>query len=241
MTVELPLVVLGGLLGSGHCVGMCGGFALTIGMGARSAGENIARQLIFGSGRVFTYGFLGAVAGFAGSWFARRAGSLVHLQAGLSILAGGLLAVQGLRALGITPRMGRAKTRPAGGSAPCLVGTFAAPFLKSPRRLDVFLAGVLNGLLPCGLVYAYLSLASSAATLVDGLATMVAFGLGTVPMMALTGAGASALSYAARRRLLRVAAVCVLVTGVLAIARGAMFLGTSATEAPRCPACAGDV
>src|SRR6516162_3919848 len=102
--IELPLIFLGGLLGSAHCVGMCGGFALTIGVGAPSFFSNLARQLAYTLGRVLTYSFFGVVAGYAGLWLSRKAGTLVNVQAGLSILAGSLLVFQGLLALGVLPR-----------------------------------------------------------------------------------------------------------------------------------------
>jgi sulfite exporter TauE/SafE len=233
--IELPLVALGGLLGSSHCVGMCGAFALTVGLGARRPSGNIARQLVYCSGRVFTYGILGATAGYAGFSLARRTGVLVPLQGWLSIVAGLWLVVQGLLSLGMLPQVGwgNPKTRAA---RPCLSGALLGSFLSSPRWTDVFLAGMGNGLLPCGLVYAYLSLASSTTSLTGGLATMLAFGAGTIPMMVLTGAGASVLSHAARRQLFRVAAVCVVLTGVVAMSRGAAFLG--AAPGAHCPACA---
>lgn len=234
--MELPLVFLGGLLGSSHCVGMCGGFALSIGMGARSAPRNVLRQAIFCSGRVFTYGFLGSVAGFAGFWLTRRAGTLVHLQAALSVLAGVFLLVQALLTLGVLPRSILGRLGFSHSAAPCLAGSFLAVFLRSPRLASVFLAGMLNGLLPCGLVYGYLSLASSTASLPRGVATMLAFGAGTVPIMVLTGAGASALSFAARRRVFQVAACCVLITGLIAIARGVVFWNASFSAS--CPYCA---
>src|SRR5271165_7145734 len=102
--LQLPLVFLGGLLGSAHCVGMCGGFALSIGMGAPSLGSNLQRQLTYTLGRVLTYAFLGVVAGYAGFWLSRKTGTLVNVQAGLSMVAGGLLVFQGLLALGLLPR-----------------------------------------------------------------------------------------------------------------------------------------
>jgi sulfite exporter TauE/SafE len=236
---ELPLIALGGLLGSSHCVGMCGGFAVSIGLGAPSPARNLARQIAFSGGRVFTYGFLGAVAGFAGFWFARRSGTLVHAQALLSLTAGMFLIVEGSRALGLVPR-GVMKRWPGGGpGASCLAGSFVGPFLASPRGYHVFVAGLLNGLLPCGLVYGYLALASSTASLPAGFATMAAFGAGTVPLMVLTGVGASIVPYAARRRLFRLAGLCVLLTGLLAASRGVQFW--TAGDAVRCPACRSDI
>ena len=63
-----------------------------------------------------------------------------------------------------------------GGGTPCLAGTFVGPFLTSPGWTNVLLAGILTGFLPCGLVYGFLTLASSSASVVHGLLTMLAFG-----------------------------------------------------------------
>jgi sulfite exporter TauE/SafE len=234
--IEWPLIMFGGLLGSSHCVGMCGGFALTIGLGARSVRHNVARQLVYSAGRIFTYAFLGSLAGFAGFWFARRTGILVHVQASLSVAAGLILVVQGLLALGVSPFGSRGKRSAIGAGPSCLAGSFVGPFLASPRWHHVFIAGMLNGLLPCGLVYGYLALASSTASLPIGMATMAAFGAGTLPAMVVTGVGASIVSFASRRRIFRVAGALVLLTGLLAVARGAAFWNQESS--PQCPGCA---
>lgn len=234
--MELPLVFLGGLLGSAHCVGMCGGFALSIGIGASGPWSNLRRQLTYTLGRILTYSFLGVAAGYGGFWLSRRAESLVNVQAALSMLAGTLLLVQGLLALGLWPP--RLTPGWRFGAAPCLAGTFVGPFLAAPGWSNVLLSGVLTGFLPCGLVYGFLTLASSSASVLHGLLTMCAFGAGTAPLLILTGVGGSLLSRPARRHLLRVSAVCVLLTGVISLARGAMFVqmpGSAALET--CPFC----
>jgi sulfite exporter TauE/SafE len=234
--IELPLVFLGGLLGSAHCVGMCGGFALTIGVGARNVSSNLLRQLVYTLGRIATYGFLGVVAGYAGFWLSGRAGALINVQAGLSMAAGGMLVFHGLTALGIVPR--RLVPAISVGGTPCLAGTFVGPFMSEPGGLNVLIAGILTGFLPCGLVYGFLTLASSSASVLHGLLTMCAFGAGTAPIMIMTGAGGSLLTHASRRQLLRVSAVCVLVTGVISVARGVLsmqFPGTTSLDA--CPFC----
>jgi uncharacterized protein len=231
--IEWPFIFLGGLLGSSHCVGMCGGFAVSIGVGARNLGDNLRRQAIYSLGRLFTYSFLGSISGFAGLWMVHRTASFVNLQAALSVVAGLFLGYQGLLALGAIPRPSwRILGRPG---PPCLAGEFAGTFLTSPRRCDLFLAGLWTGFLPCGLVYGYLALATSSASVVSGLTTMALFGAGTVPIMTLTGAGASLLSLTARRRLYRVAAVCVFLTGLLTLARG--IFAFEATSSICCPLC----
>ncbi len=234
--IELPLVFLGGLLGSAHCVGMCGGFALSIGLGARGIAANLGRQLIYTVGRIFTYSFFGVVAGYTGFWLAGRVSLWINAQAILSLVAGVLLFGQGLLALGIVPR--RFWPGSSGGGAPCLAGTFVGPFLTSPRLVNVLLAGVFTGFLPCGLVYGYLALASSSANIRDGMLTMCLFGAGTGPLMILAGTGASLFSHQSRRNLLRVSAVCVAVTGLISIIRGILFIQlTPAPDAVRCLFC----
>jgi uncharacterized protein len=255
--IGLPLVFLGGLLGSAHCVGMCGGFALLIGSGTRSTAANLTRQLIYSAGRIFTYGSIGAAVGFAGLRLAVDAPAVIHVQALLAIVAGVLLSAQGLAAAGI---LTRARLRSAwahfrrqrqqlalpvlgqsssGGG--CLATTGLAAFLRSPGWGSVFLAGMLTGFLPCGLVYAYLALAASAADFVGGMMTMAVFGLGTVPLMVTTGCGASLLSVATRQRLYRLAAWCVVLTGLLSTARGLSFLDLGESAAGgSCPMCLTD-
>ena len=233
--IELPFIFLGGLLGSAHCVGMCGGFALTIGLGAPGFASNLARQLAYTLGRVLTYSFFGVVAGYAGLWLSHKAGALVNVQAVLSMLAGGVLLFQGLLAQGLVPwRLGSAQ----GGGVSCLAGGFVGPFLRARGSLNALIAGMLTGFLPCGLVYGFLGMASSTASIVHGLLTMAAFGAGTGPIMILTGAGGSLISLGARRRLLRIAAICVMIAGLISLARGVMFLQFSeAVPLHSCPFC----
>ena len=111
-------------------------------------------------------------------------------------------------------------------------------FLRSGRGRDVFLAGVFTGLLPCGLVYAMLGMAASRGELLQGTLVMAAFGLGTVPAMVTLGSGAQLISPKVRERLLRLAAVCVVLTGVLTIGRGVAFWQAGAEVAEACPLCA---
>ncbi len=228
---QWPLIFLAGLLGSSHCVGMCGGFALSIGMGATGWKNNLGRQLTYSLGRIFTYTFAGAVVGFLGVHLNQQSSELVNFQAVLSITAGLLLVAQGLFAAGWIPAW-RKSLAP---HTTCLARTFFGSFLTAPGLWNVFIAGLLTGFLPCGLVYAFLALAASSGSMPAGMAIMALFGGGTIPIMVLTGAGATVLSRTARAKLLKVAAVCVILTGVLAMARGAEFWGRrNVTQCPLC-------
>lgn len=230
--IEWPLVFMTGMLGAAHCVGMCGPFVLTLGGSAPSLRVNVGRQLCYTAGRVFTYSTLGTVAGFAGWRLQKFIPTGVHTAAWLAIGAGLFLLYQGLMATGILRRRGI-----AGQHSPCLAGTFLGTFLTTPGKTTSFLAGLLTGLLPCGLLYGMLALAASARDPLLGWATMATFGLGTAPVMLLTGCGGSLLSLTVRRHLMRVAAWCLVLTGIVAVARGASFLSQPEPERGACPFC----
>lgn len=230
--IELPLVFVGGLLGSSHCIGMCGPLALVLGSNRQRPLANLGRQLVFSTGRIFTYAVLGAAAGFAGLWLRSQPSMLVNIQAALAILAGLVLIALGLTTAGWLP-WGRLKV----GVSSCFAATWLKTFLTAPDLTSVFLAGVFTGFIPCGLVYAFLAVAASTGSLWFGAATMAAFGLGTVPLMTLTGCGGSLLSLVTRTRVLRVAALCVVATGLVSLARGAGYLDLLGPTAAGCLMC----
>jgi sulfite exporter TauE/SafE len=231
---DLPFVFLGGLLGSSHCIGMCGPLALALGVQQSRLHMNLGRQLLFSAGRIATYGFLGAVAGASGWWLSQRPQSLVNVQSLLSIVAGLTLIWLGLSTAGFLPRLtGRWLNSP-----PCTTVSWFKTLLTTPGAASAMLAGAFTGFIPCGLVYAFVVYAASSGNVVQGWATMVAFGLGTVPLMVLAGCGGTLLSLSTRARVLHVAAWCVVVTGMISVARGAGYLELLANAAPAaCPFC----
>jgi len=238
----LYLVFMGGLLGSAHCVGMCGGFVVGIGLGSSGWRSNLARQLAYSVGRICTYTLIGAICGFAGSWASRQWHHMFNVQATLSLLAGSVLILQGLWHLGFlrSARLIRLGQGPLSGPVCQAAGQFGA-LLKSPGLAPVFVAGVLTGFLPCGLVYANLGLAAGSASLPGGAATMAAFGLGTLPLLFLAGMGAGVASPRLRGHVMKAAAVCVMLTGLVTLSRA--WTGfTASTQANRiqanCPYCA---
>jgi sulfite exporter TauE/SafE len=241
---ELSLVLLGGLLGSSHCLGMCGGFALTVGLGSGHWRINLSRQVTYTLGRVTTYMFLGSLAGFAGWRLTRWTTGGVLMQALLAMLAGGWLIWQGAVSSGLWRFMTRRGNSGAVGGSVCSAKSVLSAFLQSGRLQDTLVAGVLTGFLPCGLVYAYLALAASTTHPVWGALTMGLFGLGTAPLMISTGLGATVLSLAGRRNLLRLATLAVIVTGMLTIDRGIRFAWAHLRENPQataCPYCESDL
>ena len=233
--IELPLVAAAGILGSAHCLGMCGPFALMIassGEGGRCAAR---RQAVFTVGRLTVYAFLGTLAGLSGAWLAHYQNHLLHASAFLALLAGGLLVSQAAASLSLI-RMPR-PTKAAG--ALCLAARSYRSLLTSHSMTPVLLAGVLTGFLPCGLLYGMVALAATTHSAVQGGLVMLTFGLGTVPALWSFGWASGRLSVAWRGRVWRFAAVAILVTGIITIGRGVIAVAQVERGSPTevCPFC----
>ncbi len=154
--------LVSGLVGSPHCIGMCGGFA------AASGGDRLS-ALAWHGGRISTYALLGMLFGGIGSrlpgsgWVAvmLSAGMLIWFAAGI----GGWVPPLHLNIPGLTK--------------------FSAYWLRGSGWGSRWMFGMANGLLPCGLTYSALSLPVSSGGAWNGALAMIAFGLGTVPALGL--------------------------------------------------------
>jgi sulfite exporter TauE/SafE len=222
---ELLLALIGGLAGSIHCVGMCGGLVISLGVRGREQSA-LKRQLVYALGRVFTYTVAGVAAGYAGWRLDGQLAAWPNARVGLQVIGGlGLVAV-GLELLGKFP------WREKSGSE-CLGAALFSGLHGSAG--GVFFAGTINGLLPCGLVYAWLAVAVSTASLLRGAAVMALFGLGTIPALAALGAGARWLPCSVRHVIARVGAWVVIVSGLALLGAAAWALFTNDPAA--CPYC----
>lgn len=215
MIAELAPVLAGGFLGSAHCLGMCGGFAAAIGAADVPFWPIFARQLVYNVGRVFTYAFMGCLAGAGGTYLSNVQIGPVNVQQIFSILAGAIMLLVGLSALQIV-RLPASWVKYTTG----LFSPLFAHFLNARGWFGYFTAGIANGFLPCGLVYSFVALAAARGDVVGGMAVMIAFGLGTIPAMMLIGCGTTIMTHATRRRIYRVAAVFVIGLGALTMWRG---------------------
>jgi hypothetical protein len=209
---ELIAVSLMGFLSSAHCVGMCGGFAAAIGASDRAIMPVLARQLVYNLGRVFTYAFLGACGGFAGLYLSRFNSALITVQQLFSGAAGVTMLLVGVSLLGL-----RAVPRARLERLTSLFAPLFSHFLNA--RGGFFLAGLANGFLPCGLVYAFLALAVATGSVAEGMLTMTFFGAGTVPAMVLIGLGSALLNRTVRLRVMRLAACFIIIAGAVTITR----------------------
>jgi sulfite exporter TauE/SafE len=202
---QYGLIFLAGIAASWHCVGMCGGFACALSGGCGRA-DAARRQLLYNAGRVTTYCFLGAVAGAltAGLCTSTPGGPPIEAaQRGLAIVSGLLILLIGARLLGLFARAFSSEAdaglrrENATSSSPRLtqaIGfggellTKALRDLGRARQPAAPLAfGIVNGFLPCPLVYGFLAQAAASGDAVPGMAVMAAFGLGTFPAMLLMG------------------------------------------------------
>jgi sulfite exporter TauE/SafE len=168
----LITAIVMGALGSFHCIGMCGPIAISLPVIANSPSSRFLSTLLYNSGRVVTYSILGALFGIAGSGFA-----LFGYQQLLSICLGILIMV-----FILLPKHISTKSNPINGMLAKIRSFLGNLFLKKNYH-SVFSIGIINGLLPCGLVYLALAGAVSTGSILKSMAFMAAFGLGTLPVM----------------------------------------------------------
>lgn len=203
MMPDLPTLAgafLLGLMGSAHCLGMCGGIGAALGLaGAR-------RSLLFAAsynlGRILCYAALGALAGGAVALLgAGLHGALPTAGLWLRSLAGLLVVAMGLYVGGWW--FGLARLEALGGGLWRRVQPHARALLP-PRHAGAALTlGALWGLLPCGLIYSSLSWAAASGDALHGGLLMAMFGLGTLPAMTLATFGGGQLQQYLRRPLVR--------------------------------------
>lgn len=218
MTELLPILsaaLLTGLLGSAHCLGMCAGisglFAVNAEIGTLK--RQLPMAIAYNTGRVLTYALLGAVVATFGGALVEAKPTLARpilLITGTVIILIGLQVAFNLRLLNPIEKMGALLWKQL---AP--IAKHFVPVNSLPRALGL---GLLWGWLPCGLVYSVLLIAATSAVPLAGAATMLAFGIGTMPAMVLTGVGTAQLSAFMRRRGARLGLGLVIVAlGVLTI------------------------
>lgn len=219
--MSLVLVVsawLMGLLGSTHCVVMCGGVVaatcsavpLRRGTGWRA---DLPYILAYNAGRIASYMMAGAMAGGIGASLASL-GFVARAQLALRVCAGVLMITVGLYVAGVGAAM-RSIER-VGEPAWRHIAPVARRLVPVRSPTQALALGLLWGWMPCGLVYAAFASAVTSGSAFGGAMTMLAFGLGTLPTLVAMGSAARALAHAARVRWVRA------VAGVVLVALGVM-------------------
>lgn len=201
-----------GLLGSFHCMGMCGPIAFLLPVEHKKPAKKALQVSVYHAGRLFAYGLIGLLLGLVGKSF-----DLFGLQQQLSIVVGAAMIVMVV----ITYYIGMnfTVTQPLYR----LVGKLKSAMGKELKKktFDAFFTmGFLNGLLPCGLVYMAVIGAIGAGNAMEGAVYMMFFGLGTVPLMTAAVYLGNVISLKVKSAMKKAVPVFVIVIGVLFIVRG---------------------
>jgi sulfite exporter TauE/SafE len=204
-----------GLLGSLHCVGMCGGFALALDRRGGVPWRRVGVQATFHLGKTGTYVVLGGLAGVAGGRLA--ASPVLHsAQAVLAVVAGSLMVLAGLQIAGVVRSWA-----PGSWFGPGSAYDGAVRAVSNARGpTAAFAMGALTGLLPCPLVYGFLAYALGSGGVLPAMGVMAVLGLASVPALAVVVLGAASVPLEARRRAVRLAGVAVAAIGVATALRG---------------------
>lgn len=213
MLVTYLAIFLGGVAGSLHCVGMCGGFPLALAGGARD--RNVLRQVLYNLGRLNALVFIGAASGAAGAALVSLA-PVRAVERLLAIGAGALMIVVGLEVMGV---LGQLSSRGAA-LARATVGRLLAGVMRSRSLAAPLALGVFNAFLPCQLIYAFAARAASTASIGEGMLTMLVFGLGTIPAMLALGVARVLARPAVRARLSLASGLLVIIFGLVTLLRG---------------------
>lgn len=201
-----------GLVGSFHCIGMCGPIAVSLPLKNHNYSAKITGGLIYNIGRSLTYGALGAIFGFLGHGI-----KLAGFQQWMSILLGVILILSVLFPYIFNQKL----------NLNTLTTGYAGRLINNLRKLfatrsysSLLGIGLLNGLLPCGLVYVAVAGAINTNQALAGATYMVLFGLGTIPMMLLVSLTGNLVGTKLRASLRKMVPYFIVFLGLLFILRG---------------------
>jgi sulfite exporter TauE/SafE len=208
-----PLII--GLFGSFHCMGMCGPIAISLPLNEHSWVTRITSGVLYNLGRVLTYMFLGLVFGLLGlgihmwgfqQWASIGVGTVMILSVAFPVLFHGSRLTGGIDRLfsGFKKFFGR--------------------FFGFRTYLSTLVIGLLNGFLPCGLVYIALAGALVSTSPLDGAIYMMIFGLGTIPALLALSLLGNIFSMAFRQGVQKLIPFLIILIGILFVLRG-MNLG----------------
>jgi sulfite exporter TauE/SafE len=220
-----PLIALGfttGLLGAGHCIGMCGGLVGALSLSATGRRSGWSFHLLYNVGRLVTYTLIGALVGWLGSALAYT--DRFHTITRTLLVASDLFIILvGFGTAGLFAGLNIARLDFPG---PLRAMTKAVQRLRQlPVAVAAFPLGLLFGFLPCGYLYAVAITAAQSADVITGALILLAFGIGTVPALLLFGTATQWLGTRARLWMLRIAGLLVAGMGALNLLRHLRLMG----------------
>lgn len=201
-----------GLVGSAHCAGMCGPIALALPLKSDNWFTRVSGGLIYNLGRIITYMLLGAIFGLLGKGL-----HMAGFQLWASVIIGILMI-----ALVIVPLI--FKKLPSLNNvfesySARLLGGFRNMF-RTGGTFSLFGIGLLNGILPCGLVYVAVAGAINTGDVVSAMMYMALFGAGTIPVMLAVSMAGTMISLKLRVFIHKLSPYVIVLLGILFILRG---------------------
>ena len=209
------LAFMTGLLGSGHCLGMCGGLVSSFFM--RLGAKAYAPYLAYHAARVTVYTLIGLAAASLGAVLVQT-GIIGKAQGILQILAGLIVILLGLDMLGLSPIRNTLRFAPLN----WLLQQFTAATRRGPV-IGASIGGALNGLMPCAMTMAMAVQATTAPSPAEGGLLLLAFGAGTLPSMLAASFLFGKLGVKTRGWLLRGAALFVIALGISTLWQGLAY------------------
>ncbi|MFK8006299.1 MAG: sulfite exporter TauE/SafE family protein [Saprospiraceae bacterium] len=201
-----------GLFGSLHCVGMCGPIAAALPYPSEQKTQLLVSILLYNSGRILTYGFLGLIFGLLGATF-----SMAGFQQVVSISLGVFFLLAGIFSFNLEKILLKWNWT---SRIFFFVKSQLSIFLQKKSLRSLFFIGVMNGFLPCGLVYVALAGAIASGSILEGMMWMILFGLGTIPLMAVAGISGKWVSISLRNFFKKTYPFVLIIFALLLIVRG---------------------
>ena len=201
-----------GLISSFHCIGMCGPIAMMLPVDRSNEAKKITQIITYHIGKLTAYGTLGLIFGLLGRSF-----YLAGMQQQLSIIVGILMIL-----VAVIPERVFAKynfSKPVYRVITKVKSSLGQQF-KNKSYKSLFTIGLLNGFLPCGMVYVALFGAIAMQNVTLGIGYMLLFGLGTIPMMVAVVYASGLISFSFRGTIQKAIPLVAVIIGMLFIIRG---------------------
>ena len=210
--MEIIYAALGlGLLTGFHCVGMCGPIALVLPLNNKTWGTRVFSALLYNIGRTVTYASMGAVFGIIGAGF-----SFAGFQRWISIIMGVFMI-----STVVFPQINNTLYKGTGNSKfMSSIKKQLSKYFQQASYKSLFITGLLNGLLPCGMVYMAIAGAIAVGSVSGSILFMALFGLGTIPMMFLMSMLGNFASLKLKHFINKAIPFVVVIVGVLFVLRG---------------------
>ena len=208
----LYTALLFGLISSFHCVGMCGPIAMMLPVDRNNEAKRIVQILVYHLGKLVAYASLGLLFGLMGKGF-----FLAGMQQQLSVIVGVLMII-----IAIVPEKEFAKynfSRPIYKIISAVKSSLGKQFKKQSFQ-SLFTIGLMNGYLPCGMVYVALFGALAMNEIYLGILYMVLFGIGTIPMLSLVIYVSNIITISFRKKIQQIIPYVAVFIGILFIIRG---------------------